>query len=285
MQRLAAYSPNSANVGSLKAMKEELNLENEQPFEFRWSRTLGRIATAFVRDLPALIAVSALGWAPLAFLVAPTVARMAVFEWWPEDFTTILLLASQGSPLTRGLLIAGSVVAHLVSWALCVHLVWARLVGEKLRLPTLLRRALRDLWPLVRLSVVAGVMIYIGFLLCFLPGLLLVCGFFLVVPALLIERSTAGAACQRSLELTRGHGAGMIVFLLAMTSAGVAAETWGVSWLPSEASDGWELLVLTLVDWWLGLLAVVASTVLYHDLRYEIAGPVPAAHLEMVEPG
>jgi hypothetical protein len=69
--------------------------------------------------------------------------------------------------------------------------------------------ALLDTWHvlpmLITASIVAGLLVAIGFLLLILPGIYLACRFALIAPTSSFEHAWPRRALRRSYELTRGH--------------------------------------------------------------------------------
>ncbi len=88
------------------------------------------------------------------------------------------------------------------------------------------------LLPLVGVSILGGIGIGIGFVLCIVPGLFLLTFWSVVAPVTVIERPGVFSAFGRSWELVRGHawavfGTIVLVFLLVI-AASVAAALIGL---------------------------------------------------------
>lgn len=84
------------------------------------------------------------------------------------------------------------------------------------------------LLPLVGVSIIGGIGIGIGFLLCIVPGLFLLTFWSVVAPVTVIERPGVFSAFSRSVELVRGQawavfGTIVLVFLLVLAASIVAA--------------------------------------------------------------
>ena len=90
-------------------------------------------------------------------------------------------------------------------------------------------------WPLVGVSILAGLGIALGFILLIIPGLILMVIWSLVAPVTVLERPGVFAAFGRSRELVRGNGwhvfgVIVIVFLAVAVislAAGLAASGLG----------------------------------------------------------
>ena len=91
----------------------------------------------------------------------------------------------------------------------------------------LLRSVEPVFWPLVAVSILAGLGIAIGFVFLIIPGLILMVIWSVVAPVTVLERPGVSAAFGRSRELVRGNGwnvFGVIVLVfLAVAVIGVAA--------------------------------------------------------------
>src|ERR671912_1173238 len=71
-------------------------------------------------------------------------------------------------------------------------------------------------------GILAGIGIFLGLLLLIVPGLVLMTWWVLIIPVVVLERATAGAAFGRSRELVRGYGwnvFGVIVLTLLVLLA------------------------------------------------------------------
>jgi hypothetical protein len=89
------------------------------------------------------------------------------------------------------------------------------------------------LLPLVGVSIIGGIGLAIGFVLCIVPGLFLLTFWSVVAPVTVIERPGVFSAFSRSWELVRGYawpvfGTIVLVFLLVV-AAGIAAALIGLA--------------------------------------------------------
>ena len=109
------------------------------------------------------------------------------------------------------------------------------------------RRVRPRLPALLAAGILAGIAIFIGFLLLIVPGLFLLTIWSLIVPAIVIEGKSAGESFGRSRELVRGNGwnvFGVIVITIAI--AIVAGIILGIAtfWLP----DGIQSFVQNVIS-------------------------------------
>jgi hypothetical protein len=82
-------------------------------------------------------------------------------------------------------------------------------------------------WPLVAVSILAGLGLAIGFILLIIPGLILMVLWSVVAPVIVLERPGVFAAFGRSRELVRGNGwnvfAVIVIVFLAVAVISAAA--------------------------------------------------------------
>jgi hypothetical protein len=133
-------------------------------------------------------------------------------------------------------------------------------------LTQLFRAAVPALGPLLLVGVVAGVGVFVGFLLFVVPGLILLTIWAVVAPVVVLERPGVLEAFSRSRELVRGNGwpvFGVLVLLFLLEIAGSAIlgrvlghDTFTSSFLGS-------IITSALI----APLGAIAATVMYYDLR------------------
>jgi Membrane domain of glycerophosphoryl diester phosphodiesterase len=148
----------------------------------------------------------------------------------------------------------------------------------------LYRRTQPFLGALVVAGLLAAIGIGIGLVLLIAPGLYLLARWALIVPAIVLEKRSAGEAFTRSSELTDGHrwtvlGVAVIVLVAGAVIGGIARGILGV-------------ILPTFFGAWLGGLAAncittpfiaLAFTVMYFQLARPPAEVGPTAPLAVVE--
>ena len=121
------------------------------------------------------------------------------------------------------------------------------------------------LLPLICVSILGGIGIGVGFVLCIVPGLFLLTFWSVVAPVTVIERPGVFSAFGRSWELVRGYawpvfGTIVLVFLLVV-AASVAAALIGLALGDvSRAILSWIFNALTQP------VAALTTSVLYFTL-------------------
>jgi hypothetical protein len=121
-------------------------------------------------------------------------------------------------------------------------------------------------WPLVAVSILAGLGIGVGFILLIIPGLFLLVIWSVVAPVIVLERPGVFDAFGRSRALVRGNGWNVfgvivLVFLAVVVvsvAAGIAADSLG--------SVG-RSLVQWAVNSALAPVTALSASVLYFELR------------------
>jgi hypothetical protein len=157
--------------------------------------------------------------------------------------------------------------------AVVVYGVFQVLRGAPLRIGDCVLVVAGQWQPVLGLAILVGLSVFGGLLCLVIPGIVISCGLFVAVPALIVERIRIIEAMKRSWKLTSGYK-GIIFFF----SLGVGVFQFGASWgstaliAASPLSGLAAGAVLTaVVDY--GILAVatsfqaVATGVAYHDLR------------------
>jgi hypothetical protein len=129
----------------------------------------------------------------------------------------------------------------------------------------LLRSVEPVFWPLVAVSILAGLGIAIGFVFLIVPGLILMVIWSVVAPVTVLERPGVSAAFGRSRELVRGNGwnvFGVIVLVfLAVAVIGVAAGL-----LADSLGSVGRALVQWAISSALAPITALSASVLYFTL-------------------
>jgi len=132
----------------------------------------------------------------------------------PISLVVYVGIAIVGALLAAVLTWLGALIAALIS---LVGLFWVQgalvTAVEDIRdgradlsLGETFRRVRPQLGAIVVAGVLAGVGVFFGLLLLIVPGLVLMTWWVLVIPVVVLERTTAGAAFGRSRDLVRGYG-------------------------------------------------------------------------------
>jgi len=205
---------------------------------------IGRVWRIYVDQAPVLM---------------PAAAVVFVFT---GILTTVLFSAGPGPALL------GELIALIAIWlftGMVVKLVADVQDGRRDATPgQLLRSVLPVLGSLVLVTIVEGVLVVIGFALI-VPGLILLTIWSVAVPVVVIERPPGLGALSRSRELVRGNGwqvFGVIVILYFLVLVvAVALDAAGES-----LGTGAGLVVGVVISILTAPLSALAQSVLYFDL-------------------
>jgi uncharacterized membrane protein len=126
------------------------------------------------------------------------------------------------------------------------------------------------LGELALVGVVAGIGVFIGFILIVVPGLFLKTVWSVAAPIVVLERPGGLRALGRSRELVRGNGWRVFGVVLVMMFL-VGLVTSGIDLAANSAGTGLGLAVRVIMGIFTAPLAALAAAVLYFDLR---ASPV-----------
>jgi hypothetical protein len=136
----------------------------------------------------------------------------------------------------------------------------------------LLQAATPVLGQLILVGILAGIGIFIGFVLIIIPGLILITIWSVAAPVVVLERPGATKALGRSRELVRGNGwqvfGVIVVLVIGANIVGGVIEAIGDS-----GGTGVGIVVRIIVQILIAPLAALAAAVLYFELR----GPAAAA--------
>ena len=206
---------------------------------------IGRVWRIYVDQAPVLM---------------PAAAVVFVFT---GILTTVLFKAGPGLALLAEL------VALVATWlfsGMVVELVADVQDGKRdATAGQLLRAVMPVLGSLVLVSIVAGILIVIGFALIIVPGLILLTVWAVAVPVVVIEHPAGLGALRRSRELVRGNGwpvFGVILILYFL----VLVVTAALQAAGNSAGTGVGIVVAVIVGVLTRPLPALAQAVLYFDL-------------------
>lgn len=135
-----------------------------------------------------------------SFVPFVLLATMVMMPW------IVLRIATDGS-LDPGLTAVAGIVQSILSWVLTGAITYGvvqQMSGKPAPFSELLSVGLQSILRVFVTGLVVGILVGLGMLLFFVPGIILTVVWFVAVPAAVIERVGVGAAMSRSAELTRG---------------------------------------------------------------------------------
>ncbi len=177
-------------------------------------------------------------------------------------------------------------VTSLVTWVLTpvatgaiTYGVIQQLRGQSAGIGECLSRGLARLGPVLLVGLAAGFLIGLGTLACVVPGIVLMCMFYVAVPAAVMEPGIGvGGAMSRSRDLTEGLKSQVfgVVFVLGALNFGLAmvlvAVFLGGPGIDSTSSLKSFFMATTLLNVVTISIAAVAAAVTYHAIRTDREG-------------
>ena len=217
-------------------------------------------------------AITARNFAPFGVLALLFIAPTIVFQYM------MVSVAAEGTALFNLLSLVDLIVTTVLGNLLYAALVYGtirELRGNGAGLVECVLGGLKQLWPVVLLGIVVGLLVAIGLMLFVVPGVIIAVIYWVAIPASVVEGTRVGDSLRRSAALTRGHRWPVFWILLclyALLFAGFAfagilmAGQWSILFT-AESSAG-AILFASLLLWALySILSAVAGAVTYHDLR------------------
>ncbi len=189
----------------------------------------------------------------------------------------ILALAPPPPEAMIGLGLAVAVAEGLASLVLTGALTYGvmrHLQGDPAGAGEIVQAGLSSLGRVFVVSLFVGVMTMLGFILCIVPGVIVMCMNWVAVPVAVIEQPGATQALSRSQDLTAGTRVAVFAVILliglvtggagffASAMAAIAAEATG-----SAAVRGVATIAATLVTIPVQCLSAAWAAVGYHELR------------------
>jgi hypothetical protein len=167
-----------------------------------------------------------------------------------------------------GVFIFAVVLLPLCGAAL-VHNISASYLGEELTAGQSYARAAPRLLGLIGTNILTGLAMWVGFILCVVPGVIFALWFMLIVPVVMLEGRYGPNAMGRSRELMRGNlGKGFMLSLLVLIltiiiSWVIGAVTRMVPWPHPAIGVFCNTILLALIL----PIQTAPSILLYYDLR------------------
>jgi hypothetical protein len=198
----------------------------------------------------------------LTFFVVTLVAGLPRLLW--ADETNVATAGSFGR-LFGGLFL--SLVLGTLAQAIVLYGAFQDMRGRPVNLGDCLRVGLNRFFAIIGLAICMSIGLMVGFLLLFVPGVILAVMWFVATPACVVERLGPLSSMGRSSELTKGHrwkifGMLVLLFVAALIVSLVIGALLGLT--------GSSILVtLGTLVWtgaW-GAFYAIFVVVTYHDLR------------------
>lgn len=134
-------------------------------------------------------------------------------------FLMLLLATVAGTGEAQMLILFSGLVGRLMELVLTGALTYAvveHLRGSQPDLGTSLQVGTRSLWRLFVVSLVAGLVMLVGLVLCIVPGIIVWCALWVAAPVAVMEQAGIQESLDRSQELTKGTRVAIFAVTLVM---------------------------------------------------------------------
>jgi hypothetical protein len=178
-------------------------------------------------------------------------------------------------------------IAFIVLWAsiafpiaggAATYAISERYLGNNVTIGESLRLALIRFWTLSVAQIIATIRVMFGFLLFVVPGILWMLSYSLAVPVILVENQKATTSLRRSRDLVKGHRGKVFCVMLIINLLQVI-PIMGVNMISgmifNTQTGGGAVLnsaIINLASIFLTPLAIVATILLYYDMRIRKEG-------------
>ena len=169
-------------------------------------------------------------------------------------------------------------IAFPIAGGAATYAISERYLGNNVAIDAALRRGLAHFWSVSMAQITVSIRVIIGFMLFIVPGVLWLLSYSLVVPTILVEGQKAMPSLRRSRELMKGQrGKGfaiMIVLILLefITGAGISSVSRAIIGTDSTGGAVLHSAVSNLMSIFLAPLGIVATILLYYDMRIRKEG-------------
>jgi hypothetical protein len=222
---------------------------------------LDKAIQIYARDFGLMIGIMAIPHA-LMFLMGQVVTPLLVVE------SGLLLL-----PLLLAYLLGVTVVFCLTSGAMTVA-IGNRYLGKDAGFADSYRAAFARFGPLMGTTLVASLLIFLGFLVV-VPGIILVVSYVLIAPVVMMENQSGTAACKRSRLLMKGYrwpALGLFLMYSVVVYVVYLGLTFGLApvFVPGMnplAPPLWVQLASAVVDLLIAPYPGILSVLLYYNQR------------------
>lgn len=187
----------------------------------------------------------------------------------PEELLRIMSAGSDAQRLAGrvGDIIFGIFVFPLIQAGM-TFAISAAILGETVSAGGALSRAKSRMWAVLGTQILVNIVVFIGFILLFVPGIIFSLWFMIAVPVVVIEGLSGSGAMSRARELMRenlgkGFLLGLAVGALTLVVMFGCGFVIGMLPLPDPISQGLVMILQAVVL----PFSTAAIVLLYYDLR------------------
>jgi uncharacterized membrane protein len=115
---------------------------------------------------------------------------------------------------------------NMLAQAVILYIAFQYLRGQEASLGDAVQKNITRVLPLIGVLILTGLGLSVGFLLLFIPGVMLLVRWSVAVPACVLDRTGPVASLKRSATLTKGHrwkifGMFLLLWIVSMVVAGL----------------------------------------------------------------
>ena len=204
----------------------------------------------------------------------PQLAGVAVIAYLPQMAFSISVANRPDQPLAVFGLFPLMMIGSFIAQGAITVATYHDLRGQGFQLGAGLSRAFSKFLFLIGLAIATTVMVFLGYLLLIIPGIMLALALFVAVPALMVEDLNIGNAISRSFELTAGYrlrilGLSILAGLVVVVPFTIVSVVLGL--VMDQTSMLYNILN-TLISGIAGTVTSVAAVVTYYRLREDVDG-------------
>jgi hypothetical protein len=225
--------------------------------------TLSKSISIFFRGLPTLLGIAIPVYAPYLYLQAVHPGELDEFTGLRQDNPYAFVLSLFLGPFVT---------------AAATYEVLQRLRGATAGVGECLLVGLRRLFPVLAVSVLSWLAMFLGLILLIIPGIIMYVMLSVAIPVCVVERPGIFRSLERSFDLTRGSRWAIFAVLLVFGLLGGMGPALLVGISMGANAGGYEgvgevarwLIIASTVL--LGVLQAVISATMYHELRVRKEG-------------
>jgi hypothetical protein len=232
---------------------------------------LDRAFRLYTGNFSLMLGITAAAYVPFYLIMLGIESTLGANVLAPQSGLSTLLFQI-------GFMVIWASVAFPIAVGAATYAISERYLGNDVTIGEALRLALSRFWTLSVAQITATIRVMFGLLLLIVPGILWLLSYALVVPAILVENQKATASLRRSRDLVKGHrGKVFCVTLVINLLQGI--PILGVNMISGmlfniDSGSGAVLnsAIINLVSIFLTPLGIVATILLYYDMRIRKEG-------------
>jgi len=202
-------------------------------------------------------------WNILSGVIQLSVLPTPPAKGTPEEMTRYLQSVISYLPMIYGLAIVGLLIVLPIANAAVIYSVAEIYLGKTVTAVTALKKGLSLIGPLIGTSILMGLAIMLGFVLCLIPGVLFALWYGLSQHVVVLESISGMKALSRSKQLVRPYLGTFLVLGLIVTIITVMV-TGGATLIPQPYV---QLIVTILVSSILTIFSTAVFVIFYFSCR------------------